>query len=212
MLSFDANSVGVTVPFSFPELAPGWYMFSCRDAFVTLTQRNSRVGLDAAGEQPRSWRMGPATRVLVHVIYRTRFDVAVTAVMVGTTVDQITGLQSAGTAAPQIALSEYSTQDAQDTRSGWLAYDDGSSPMAARPEIVNGDSAICWVPGWARRGEIRASGAGVLIDLVNGATGASMANVAAAANLHTFTALDPWIGFEITSVLGVTAWVSWVDQ
>jgi hypothetical protein len=173
-LTITAADIGTVETFQLPELAPGWYMFQSRDAFVTLNQRNSRVGLDASGEQIRSWRLGPASRALVHVIYRSRFDANIAGILAGVTVNGITGLQENGTAAPSLTISEYSIQDAQDTRTGWLAYDDGSGLLSSRGLITNGQPAICYPPGWSRRGEIRSTGLGLTLDIFDGTTQLSM--------------------------------------
>ncbi len=211
----DAFSV-VLAASSSPIVAPvgklrrGWWLLECNDAWLTLRQRDSRTG--PASELARSWRMGPASRLAVWVEDASALDYTVRTVLLTSTVNPTTGLQSTAAASPTLTgwwsgLERPPT----DTRSGVVAYDDGSALLADRAEVDLAAPLIVYPPGWARKVSIVASSSVVLSSWDGGND--NVIGELPASRSHELAALDPWQGLRVSvAAASANVWLSWSDR
>lgn len=203
-----ASSSSIVAPVG--KLRRGWWLLQCTDAWMTLRQRDSRTG--PASELTRSWRMGPASRVAVYVEDASALDYVTRAVLAVTTIDPTTGLQSTATAAPKLTgWWAGLEQPPTDTRSGLVAYDDGSATLADRAGVDVAVPLLCYPPGWARRVSVVASSSVILSSWDGGND--NVIGELPASRSHELVALDPWQGLRISVAAGVAnVWLSWGDR
>ena len=210
--SADAFSVGVVqsdnrVNVQLGRLRPGWWLFQCTDAWLTLRQADSRTGPTTSLD--RSYRLGPASMAAVYVETESQLSYLVAGVATGFTVDPTTGLASAATAVPTLS-GWWAGLDCppRDTRSGVLAYDDGSALLADRATIDPGLPLTVYPPGFATRFSVVLSSSATC-STWDGVAGAVTGELPAARS-HELLAVDPWVGIQL-GVIAATAdaWVQW---